>query len=110
MHDALEDTLITEEVIEDNFSEDIVEIVLANTKRLSLPKSKIKEDLIERCVLCWENALIVKVADIYDNYLFYKNENIPKEIERCKILAELIGKHKPDDWNDKIFELLDKIN
>ena len=52
--------------------------------------------------------MIVKIADIYDNFLFYKKLNNFPEIERCKKLANLILKYK-QNYNDKIFHFLDEI-
>ena len=52
--------------------------------------------------------MIVKVADLYDNLLFYKKINNIREIERCKKLSNLILKYKKD-YNDKIFNFLEEI-
>ena len=52
--------------------------------------------------------MIVKIADVYDNFLFYKKINNIPEIERCKKLANLILKYK-QNYNDKIFHFLDEI-
>jgi hypothetical protein len=53
--------------------------------------------------------MIVKMADVYDNFLFYvKEKNIP-EIERCKTLANLVKNYKKEEWNDKIFNKIDEI-
>jgi hypothetical protein len=53
--------------------------------------------------------MIVKMADVYDNFLFYvKMDNIP-EIERCKTLAELVKKYRKEEWNDKIFNRIEEI-
>ena len=107
LHDALEDTNIPENIISDNFWEYVLEIVKANSKNMNLEKSEILDDIVKRCSIVWEDAMIVKMADIYDNFLFYvKGNNLP-EIERCKRLANLVGKYKKVEWNDKIF---DKIN
>jgi hypothetical protein len=35
----------------------------------------------------------VKIADVYDNFLFYIKENNIPEIERCKTIANLIKKY-----------------
>ena len=48
--------------------------------------------------------MIVKIADVYDNFLFYVKENNISEIERCKNLANLLEKYKKSDFNDVIFE------
>ena len=109
LHDALEDTDMPENSISDNFWKDVLEIVKANSKNNNLEKSEILEDIVKRCSIIWEDAMIVKTADVYDNFLFYlKEENIP-EIERCKILANLVKKYKGEEWNDKIFEKIDEI-
>jgi hypothetical protein len=46
------------------------------------------------------------MADAYDNYLYYKRENNTYKIE----VTNLIKKHKKEEYNDKIFLLLDEIN
>ncbi|MBT3726762.1 hypothetical protein HOG21_03535 [bacterium] len=53
--------------------------------------------------------MIVKMVDVYDNFLFYiKEDNIP-EIERCETLAKLVRKYKKEEWNDKVFNRIDEI-
>ena len=109
LHDALEDTDITENIISDNFWNEVLDIVKANSKNISLEKSEILEDIVKRCLIVWEEAMIVKMADVYDNFLFYvKIDNI-SEIERCKKLAFLVKKYKKDEWNDRIFNKIDEI-
>ena len=71
LHDALEDTDIPEEVIGDNFGRCVLDIVKANSKNKSLDTSEILEDIVKRCQENGENAMIVKMADVYDNFLFY---------------------------------------
>lgn len=109
LHDALEDTDIPENVISDSFWNDVLSIVKANSKNNNLEKSEILEDIVKRCSIIWEQAMIVKLADVYDNFLFYvKESNIP-EIERCKTLAKLVMRYKKEQWNDKIFNKIDEI-
>jgi len=109
LHDALEDTDIPENIISENFWEYVLDIVKANSKNISLEKSEILEDIIKRCSIVWEDAMIVKMADIYDNFLFYvKEKNLP-EIERCKTLAKLVKNYKKDEWDNKIFDRIDEI-
>jgi hypothetical protein len=74
-----------------------------------VPKDHILEDIINRCISCSQDALIVKMADIYDNYLFYKSENMFSEIDRCKYLVNLIKIHKPSSYRDKIWEKISEI-
>ncbi|MFK7780025.1 MAG: hypothetical protein QM490_02660 [Candidatus Gracilibacteria bacterium] len=109
LHDALEDTLIGEDNIRNSFGEDILQIVIANSKSKDLPKDEILEDIVKKCVDFGEEALIVKMADVYDNFLFYVNENIISEIERCKSISNLIIKLKSSNYNDNIFKILDEI-
>ncbi len=86
----------------------MLQIVKANSKNLSLPKEEILEDIVKRCSDYGIDAIIVKIADVYDNFLFYKKiSNIP-EIERCKKLANLILKYK-QNYNDKISKFLEEI-
>ena len=108
LHDALEDINISENTIENLFWKNVLQIVKANSKNLSLPKEEILEDIVKRCSDYGIDAMIVKIADIYDNFLFYKKiSNIP-EIERCKKLANLILKYK-QNYNDKISKFLEEI-
>lgn len=109
LHDSLEDTDLPEYLIKSNFWQNVLDIVKSNSKNINLEKSEILEDIVKRCSIVWENAMIIKVADIYDNFLFYKKINNLSEIERCKKIAELLKKYKKTYWNDDIFKKLDKI-
>lgn len=109
LHDTLEDLNISEELISKKYWKNVLEIVKANSKNTFLPKWEILDDIIYRCSLYWEDALIVKTADIYDNFKYYVNINNLDEIKRCKNLANLIIKYKKINWNSEIFNLLDEI-
>lgn len=109
LHDVLEDTNMPENIISYNFWNEILEIIKANSKNIDLEKSEILEDIIKRCSIVWEDAMIVKIADIYDNFLFYVKENNIAEIERCKNLARLVKDYKKEEWDDKIFDRIDEI-
>lgn len=52
--------------------------------------------------------MIVKIADVYDNFLFYKKVNNIPEIERCKKLANLVLQYKKN-YEDRVFKFLDEI-
>lgn len=108
LHDTLEDTSISENTIENLFWKKVLQIVKVNSKNHSLPKEEILENIVKRCSDYGIDAMIVKIADIYDNFLFYKKEKIFSEIERCKKLSNLILKYKKD-YNDKIFNFLEEI-
>lgn len=109
LHDSLEDTFIPEKIISDFFWDNVLQIVKANSKNMNLETSEILEDIILRCSKYSQDALIVKIADVYDNFLFYKKtENLP-EIERCKTLAKLINIHKKAEYTNWIFNLCHEI-
>ena len=109
LHDALEDTDMPESIISDNFWTNILQITIANSKTKNISKDIVLEDIIQKCVSYGEDALIVKMADVYDNFLFYVNENIALEIDRCIYLAKLIMIHKLNTRNDPIFNLSKEI-
>lgn len=109
LHDALEDTDMPEQVISDNFGEEVLDIVKANSKNKSLEKSQILEDIVARCAISGENAMIVKMSDVYDNFLFYVGQNNIPEIDRCKTLADLVEKYKKTTWRDPIFQKIEEI-
>ena len=72
LHDVLEDTDISEKEIENLFWKNVLQIVKANSQNHSLPKEEILEDIVKRCSDSGIDAMIVKIADVYDNFLFYK--------------------------------------
>ncbi len=109
LHDALEDTAMPESIISHNFWTNILQITIANSKTKNISKDIVLEDIIQKCVSYGEDALIIKMADVYDNFLFYVNENIAWEIDRCKYLAKLIMTNKLDNRNDPIFNLSKEI-
>ena len=108
LHDTLEDTSISENTIENLFWKKVLQIVKVNSKNPSLAKEEVLEDIVKRCSDYGIDAMIVKIADVYDNFLFYKKINNIPEIERCKKLANLILKYK-QNYDDKIFKFLDEI-
>ncbi len=105
LHDAIEDTPMPKKLIEEKYWENILKIVIANSKEEGMEN----EDVIKKCVSCWEDALIVKMADVYDNFVFYIKEWKLSQIARNQRLSKLILRHKPNDWEDKIFERADEI-
>lgn len=109
LHDALEDTSMNEEYIKNTFGKEVLNIVTANTKNENLPKDTVLEDIVSRCEQCGINAMIVKVADIYDNFCFYKKQNNLSEIKRCQTLAKFVIQYKHPEWQTPIFEKLDEV-
>jgi hypothetical protein len=82
---------------------------MANSEDPNIEDIMVKEDIVKRCAELSENALIVKMADVYDNYNFYTKQNNIPELERCKNFAELILKYKKETWQDSIFFKADII-
>lgn len=109
LYDSLEDTNISEQLIKDEFWEEVLFIVKANIKNKNLKKEDILEDMVYRCYLCWKNALVVKSVNVYDNFIFYKKQNNIKELERCKFLSELILDYKSTLEDNRIISLLEEI-
>jgi len=109
LHDSLEDTDVSESEIEQEFGMHVLSIVKANSKDMKLDKSERMNDVVRRCSLYWQDALIVKVADIYDNFVFYSREWNIAEIERCQSLARLVDKYKNEKYTDSIFDKIPEI-
>ena len=108
LHDALEFSEISEEMIKENFGEKVLEIVKANTKDRAITDSDERiEENIKRCAESGEEALVVKTADILDSFKHYTMTQNEGELEYCRKNLEMIKKYKPKNFTDPIFE---KIN
>lgn len=106
LHDMLEDTSVREEEIKDMFGEKVALLVLANTKNNNLPEEERYVDLIDRCTQAGEDALIVKTADILDNYHYFVLEKNTKAIEKMLYLSKLVRERKPNHFTDPIYNKL----
>jgi (p)ppGpp synthase/HD superfamily hydrolase len=107
LHDTIEFTDITKEILKSEFGEEVLKLVLASTKNdLIIDKFERTEELIKRCVENGQDALIVKTADIIDSFKYYSAVKNGNELEYCMRNARAIFKYKPEDFNDKIFETL----
>jgi (p)ppGpp synthase/HD superfamily hydrolase len=114
LHDAIEDTDITYALIADRYGEHVAGMVLANSKDRSVPKEDLLEDIVRRCVAHSRDALIVKVVEVHDNWIYYTRrlqagEPIESEVERCRRIARLVMQHKPNEWDDEIFGLMKEV-
>jgi len=106
LHDIMEDTNTSDVEIKQLFWEYILKLVQANTKNSDLPKEERKDELISRCANAWQDSLIIKCADIIDNYGYWTRQQRKDEVERCRTLTDLIKKHKTESYQDPIFQTL----
>lgn len=104
LHDALEFTQITEQILEQKFGQAVAQLVMACTKNDSIQqKEKQTEELIKRCIQNGQNALVVKAADIIDSFKYYNATNNKEQIQYCLRNTHAIFQFIPADYNDKIF-------
>lgn len=103
LHDALEFTEITQQILENEFGNKVRQLVAACTKDdlIKDPEEKTTE-LIKRCIENGQDALIVKAADILDSFKFYTTTNNPEQIQYCMRNAGAIFKFKPDHFTDPV--------
>jgi (p)ppGpp synthase/HD superfamily hydrolase len=110
LHDMLEFTEVTGEMIRGQFGNHVVEIVRACTKNRSIENSKEREkDLVQRCIDVGLDALIVKAADTLDSFRYYTKTQNEKGLDYCRQNSGFIFELKPKDWNDPIFDELKKF-
>ena len=107
LHDAIEWSSATEQLLRDEFGNNVVKIVLANTKDDTIVEKKERtKELIKRCVQDGQDALIVKAADIIDSFKWYASQDNKEELGYCMRNTNAIFKYKPKNFNDKIFDEL----
>lgn len=108
LHDTIEWSGATEQLLRDEFGDSVVRLILASTKDDTIvDKAEKTNELIQRCVRNGQDALIVKVADILDSFKWYSNQNNEDELKNhCMKNAEAIFRFKPKDFDDKIFDEL----
>lgn len=108
LHDAIERSDITENMLREQFGDEVTKLVLASTKDDSIQDKEQKiTELITRCISNGQDALIVKAADILDSFKFYSAVDNKDELQHhCMRNANIIFKHKPFDFTDPIFDEL----
>ncbi len=107
MHDALEFSSMPEAMLKDEFGENVLRLVKANTKDDSIADKEEKtNELIKRCVRNGKDALIIKAADIADSFEYYTATNNNDQLEYCMRNAKAIFAFKPEDFTDPIFDRL----
>ncbi len=108
LHDMIESTAITKDELINEFSIEIYELILANSKDSTVlnPLERI-DNLIMRCSLKWEDALIIKCADLVDNFKWYSAVNNNDElINYWMNNIKALLKHKPDAFDNEVFDEL----
>lgn len=108
LHDAIEWSNVDEQLLRDEFGNNVVRLIFASTKNDTIiDKAEKTNELIQRCVQNGQDALIVKTADIIDSFKWYSNQNNEDELKNhCVKNAAAIFKFKPNDFDDKIFDEL----
>ncbi len=111
LHDTVEGwSTATEQMVREKFGDEVMRLVLASTKDYLIKDSSERTiELIKRCIASGEDALIVKVADTLDSFKWYTTQNNEKELQVCVKTSNAIFEFKPEDFNDKIFVELKKL-
>ncbi len=90
LQEVFEESEVDEVVLRERFGDRATGIVLANTKNSELSGEEKIRDIIERCAAFGMDALIVKAADILDNYEYFSRikdkENIDYDIKQAEVL------------------------
>ena len=93
LHDILEDTTVTKKELLKLFNEQVTGIVVANTKPESNPDDINKVALlVQQCIDFGDDALIVKIADVLDNYKYYTKIQAQHEQQRAGKYTDAILK------------------
>lgn len=101
LHDVIEEGDGYEE-IKNLFGENIYDLVLVNSKDKSISDwYKQATVLISKVAAHSEDALIVKAADVLDNFVYRFNSNNEFPKEKVSHLAKQIFKHS--DSTDRVF-------
>ena len=109
LHDAIEWSGATAEIVEEKFGKRVLELILSNSKDDSIKDAEKKtEELIRRCVKAGQEALIIKTADILDSFRWYSEQKNEDQLAYCRRNADAILKYKREDFDDKIFGELKK--
>ena len=110
LHDTLEFTTVTEQMLKEQFGGNVLKMVKANTKDDSIKDKEEKTtELIKRCVENGQDALFIKTADIIDSFKYYTAVGNADQIEYCMRNARAIFKYKPDGLKGEIFDELNSF-
>ncbi len=109
LHDVIEDTTLTEQELSKAFGNDVTNLVKANTKDKNIQNQDDRiNELIKRCAENGEEALIVKAADILDNFTYFHQINDAKGIDYCARNTKALLNILPAHFKDPIFNKLVK--
>lgn len=107
LHDTIEWSLADEQMLRNEFGDNVTRLVLASTNDDSITdKEERKRDLIKRCVSEGEDALIIKTADTIDSFRWYSVQGNKEQLEHCIKTTDVILEFKPEGFKDKIFDEL----
>lgn len=110
LHDIIEDSNVWEKAIKEEFGENVLKLILSNSKNYSLPKWKERDqDMFDRCESFWKDAMVIKWYDIYDNYYYFLQTNETKNLERMKYLLHLFMERIWEKTDETIFRKLKDI-
>jgi len=109
LHDAIEDTGIKNDYIEKKFGKDVLDIILANSKDTNIDGNS-NEESLRRCLAYGEDALIVKAADILDNYKYYSRMGNQKGLDYCSKNTEYLLHIVSSDFNNAVVTELKKFH
>lgn len=91
LHDLIEDTTTDYEDIADRFGESVAAAVVALTKNMALPEAAREQEYDARLATGPWEAIVVKLADVYDNFCDLetyppseREEQRRKARERCE--------------------------
>jgi (p)ppGpp synthase/HD superfamily hydrolase len=109
LHDAIEDTKITLQEIEERFGKEVSTLVQANTKNNSLQGMEKYEELTKRCIEVGQAGAIIKAADILDNYIYYSKINELEGKNWMIKTGNMLLKEIPEIYTDPIFDELKQL-
>lgn len=110
LHDSLEDTNIPVELLTNQFGTTVAQLVQANTKDNGIAEyHKRNRELITRCIKTGEQALIIKAADILDNYAYSIRTGNTTTLQHCYTSRDIILELLPDKFSDPLFAQLKSI-
>lgn len=107
LHDTIEFTEVDEQMLIDEFGENVARLVKANSKDRSITNSDERiDELAKRCAQYGKCALIVKAADTIDSFKHYTKINNKKGLDYCIKNVQTVFKYIDKDCDDPIFDEL----